>query len=107
MAVTLVNFELLLSRRVLSCDGKNVGHIEEIKIERRGNELVVVEYHLGARAALLERLSASTIGIAILNLFGWQGRGEARRVPWDKLDLSDPAHPRLLSDVSELAPLEK
>jgi hypothetical protein len=27
-------------------------------------------------------------------------------VPWDKLDLSDPEHPRLTCPIAELAPLE-
>ena len=69
----------------------------------RGGDLAVTEYHLGAYAAL-ERLSASLIGWATLGLFRPR-QGGGRRVPWDKLDLSDPEHPRLSCPVAELARL--
>jgi sporulation protein YlmC with PRC-barrel domain len=105
MAGRTINLELLLGRSVLSHEGKRVGRIEEIKAEPQGEDLVVVEYHLGASAAF-ERLSASSIGSAILDLFGLRDRSKGRRVPWGKLDLSDAQRPRLLCDVNELAPLK-
>jgi hypothetical protein len=104
MADALVNLELLLGRPVLSREGRNIGRIEEIKAERQGDDLVVAEYHLGAPAAL-ERLSASAIGRAVLELFGLHDPSKGRRVRWSQLDLTDPTRPRLLCDVSELAPL--
>lgn len=106
MAKVLINLELLLGRRVLSRAGKKIGRIEEIKAERQGDDLVLAEYHLGAPAAL-ERLSASSIGRAMLGLVGLHDPSNGRRVRWDQLDLSDPTQPRLLCDLSELERLNE
>jgi sporulation protein YlmC with PRC-barrel domain len=105
MAGQTINLELLLSRRVLTRDGRPVGRIEEIQAEADGDDLVVTEYHLGA-PGMLERLSASLIGGAILDLFGMRKRN-GFRVPWDKLDLSDPEHPRLSCEAEELDRLQR
>ena len=100
-----VNLELLLGRRVLGRDGRSIGRIEEIRVEPQGEDLVLIEYHVGADA-VLERLSASSIGGTILDVLHLRDRRAGHRVPWDKLDLTDPSRPQLLCDLSELAPLE-
>jgi sporulation protein YlmC with PRC-barrel domain len=105
MAGRTINLELLLSRQVFAVNGRAVGRIEEIRAEADGDDLVVMEYHLGA-PAVLERLSASHIGAAILDVFSLR-KQKGYRVPWDKLDLSDPQHPRLTCKVGELDRLEK
>ena len=104
MAVSEIHIELLLGRCVLGLDGEVVGRIEEMCAEPRGGDLAITEYHVGAYAAL-ERLSASLIGWATLGLFRPRQDGGGYRVPWDKLDFSDPEHPRLSCPVSELARL--
>jgi len=91
---------------VLSPDRKAIGRIEEIRAEPQGDDFVVSEYHVGAHA-VLERLSAWRIGNAILRLFHLSRANRGYRVPWDRLDLSDPRHPRLTCDVSELKPLRR
>lgn len=100
-----INLELLLGRRVRAETGEPVGRIEEVRAEDREGDLVIVEYHVGA-TALFERLSASPLGREILGLFRFGRAREGYRVPWDKLDLSDPERPRLTCPVAELAPLE-
>lgn len=97
-----VNLEHLAGRRVLSQRGKNVGYIEEIRSERDGDDFVVTEFHVGVYAAF-ERLSASAIGVAVLDLFRLRRRDGLYRIPWDKLDISDPARPRLLCPTTELS----
>ena len=77
-------------------------HIEEIIADQDGGDLVVTEFHVGIFAAF-ERLSASTIGIALLDVFGLRRREGLYRIPWDKLDISEPARPRLLCPDEELA----
>ena len=99
-----LHIELLLGRRVAGPDGEPVGRIEEVCAEPAGRDLAITEYHLGVDAAL-ERLSASLIGWATLGLFRPR-QGGGHRVPWDKLDLSDPDHPRLTCPVAELSRLE-
>jgi sporulation protein YlmC with PRC-barrel domain len=75
-----VNIELLIGCKVFDESGKAIGRIEEILAVEKGEELVVSEYHLG-REGLFERLSV------------FVARGEAQRIPWQELDLSDPQKP--------------
>ncbi|MER9241708.1 hypothetical protein [Mesorhizobium sp. M0633] len=96
-----VNLEQLAGRNVLS-HGKSIGRIEEIRAEPDGDNLVVADYHVGIYAAF-ERLSASAIGIAVLDAFRLRSRDSVYRIPWDKLDISDPARPRLLCTTEELS----
>jgi hypothetical protein len=90
VAVTQVQLELLLGRKVLDPSGRLAGRIEEVRAHVAGDHCLVDEYHLGP-AAWLERLSARVLS-----------RQHGRRVPWDKLDVADPEHPRLLCPVEEL-----
>jgi hypothetical protein len=97
-----VNLEHLAGRRVLSQGGRSIGHIEEIIADQDGDDLVVTEFHVGIFAAF-ERLSASTIGTALLDFFALRRREGLYRIPWDKLDISDPTRPRLLCSEQELS----
>ena len=84
----LVRLQSLVGRRVYDADGKVVGRLEEVRAEMQGEELVVTEYQCGP-AALLSRL-----GIRAMRLLGL-GHREPKRIPWDRLDLSDPEKPRM------------
>jgi len=97
-----VHLDHLAGRRVFSEQGRSIGYIEEIIADQDGGDLVVTEFHVGIFAAF-ERLSASTIGIALLDVFGLRRREGLYRIPWDKLDISEPARPRLLCPDEELA----
>lgn len=99
--MTNVNLEHLAGRRVLTEGGRSIGYIEEIIAEQDGDDLVVTEFHVGIFAAF-ERLSASTVGTALLDFFGLRRREGLYRIPWDKLDISDPVRPRLLCSDDEL-----
>ncbi|OHV68313.1 hypothetical protein LCM4577_07570 [Mesorhizobium sp. LCM 4577] len=100
-----VHLDHLAGRRVFSEQGRSIGYIEEIIAEQDGGDLVVIEFHVGIFAAF-ERLSASTIGTALLDVFGLRRRERLYRIPWDKLDISDPERPRLLCPDEELAALK-
>ncbi|MGX8008965.1 hypothetical protein ACVDG8_008080 [Mesorhizobium sp. ORM8.1] len=100
-----INLELLVGQRLLARDGETVGYIEAIRAEQDGDDLVVTEFHVGAYAAL-ERLSALRMGVAVLDLFRLRRPYGGYRIPWDKLDISDPRKPRLLCSRQELAPLQ-
>jgi sporulation protein YlmC with PRC-barrel domain len=104
MAKQEVQLELLIGQRVLGLNGKSVGHLEEIRAELRKGECFVEEYLVGSYA-VFERLAALNIGRAILKLFGATKNHEGYRIPWDKLDVSDPEHPRLLCSVKDLTTL--
>ena len=96
-----VHLELLLGKRVLDQTGKPVGRIEEVRAEQQGDEWVIQEYLVGT-AALLERLSAWTVGLGILHLLGARNIHGGYRIPWNQLDLTDPEHPRLHCTLQEL-----
>ena len=91
-----VRVQELAGRRVRDANGKIAGRIMSIQASIDGGECVVEEYHLGA-AALLERL-----GISAARLVGVPMKREPLRVPWRKMDLSDPRKPRLVCAVEEL-----
>jgi sporulation protein YlmC with PRC-barrel domain len=101
-----IHAELLLGRQVFAKDGEAIGRIEEIIAEPKGNLLVVLEYHLGSYA-LMERLSASPFGRALLEFFGAGRIGQGYRVPWHRLDLSDPEKPKLLCAIDQLEKLDR
>lgn len=87
-----LRLESLLGHRLRGADGKSLGRIEEVVAEIRGTDWIVIEVHVGP-VALLERLAELT---SLVPLFGALQRrlGKRHRVPWDRLDLTDPSHPR-------------
>lgn len=99
------NLDRLAGRRVFSKEGHCIGHLEEIVAEADGDELVVKEYHIGIFAAF-ERLSASSIGTALLDLVRLRHRKGIYRIRWDKLDISDPVRPILRCSEQELATMQ-
>ena len=101
---TEINVELLLGKKVTGPSSRKVGRIEEITAELRKGEAYVTEFHIGAYA-FFERVASLSIGRPILSLLGsWIKKSYV--VPWDKLDLSDPAHPKLTCSATELKRLE-
>ncbi len=101
-----IHLELLLGKAVLDSTGKAIGRIEEVRAEQQGEEWVVQEYLIGY-AAVLERLSAWTVGLEILHLLGAHKILGGYTIPWDKLDLSDPNKPRLRCSLDELKSLSQ
>lgn len=96
-----IHLELLLGKQVHDTEGTPVGRIEEVRAEQQGDEWVIKEYLIGP-AAILERLSAWTIGTGILRLLGARKIHGGFKVPWQKLDLTDPEHPRLICPIQAL-----
>jgi hypothetical protein len=90
---------------VYDMQGKPVGHVEEVRVVRRGEAWVVAEYHVGA-FALLERLGAWPLGRAILRTLHAGRKGGGYRVPWYELDLADPARPVLRCGVDQLKTMD-
>ncbi|GAA6623221.1 hypothetical protein [Scytonema sp. NUACC26] len=111
MATREIHLEKLLGRKVVDSQGKPIGRIEEVRAEQQNGEWVIQEYLIGP-AAILERLSAWTIGLGVLRLLGARKiHGGGYRVVWNELDLSDPKSPRLrctLENLKEISnPLER
>jgi hypothetical protein len=91
-----VHVDDLLGRLVRDSNDRSVGRIYEMRAEEQGDDLVILEYHLGA-AAIMER-----VGLSILRLVGLSRGRDPLKVPWDRMDVSDPHQPRLLGTVDDL-----
>jgi hypothetical protein len=94
--VKKIHLQKLVGSIVRDVDGKVAGRLASAQAEIRGGECVITEYRLG-KAAYLARL-----GISARRLLGLSGFTAPVRVPWERLDISDPAAPRLLCRIDEL-----
>ncbi|HEX8169411.1 MAG TPA: hypothetical protein VF824_02595 [Thermoanaerobaculia bacterium] len=90
----IVHLETLIGREVVDADGRRAGRIEEARARQSGKELVITEFLLAH--GRLERTSF------LLHQLLAHVSPKSIRVPWEKLDLSDPRKPRLTCRVDEL-----
>ena len=98
-----VRLELLIGKQVFGLNGRAVGRLEEVRAELNNRGDCFVSEFLIGTYAMLQRLSVSQIGRAILRTLHLRQRGY--RVHWEQLDLSDVQRPRLKCEVDELVPL--
>ncbi len=96
-----IRVELLVGTTVHDVDGKKIGRIEEIRVERRETALMVEAYLIGA-SALIERLSAWTLVRPIKRLLRARHIYSLYEVPWQDMDLNDPNRPKLRSASRDL-----
>jgi hypothetical protein len=101
MATREIHVELLIGRKVRALNGRVIGRLEEVRTKQEARGCCVEEFLTGSYG-LLERVAAFTIARAIFHVIGARRKEISYRIPWDKLDLSDPQRPRLLCEVSEL-----
>ena len=87
-----IKVELLVGTKVRDLDGRKVGRIEEIRVERQEEALLVEAYLIGA-SALIERLSARTLVRPIRRLLRARHIYSVYKVPWQDMDLTDPKRP--------------
>ena len=96
----------LLGRKVCDPSGKSAGRIEEVHAhESQDGQCVIDEYMLGEHA-LMERLSFSGAAALFVDQLGGRRPNVSHKVPWDKMDLSDPMHPKIRCRVDELEEAE-
>lgn len=96
-----VNVELLLGTQVRDVDGEKVGCIQELRVDRDDQSCVVESYLIGA-SALIERLSAWTLVRPIARVLHARRLYQLYEVPWQEMDLSDPARPKVRVAKREL-----
>ena len=89
-----IKVQLLVGTKVHDVEGKSVGRIEEIRVERQQTALLVEAYLIGA-SGLIERLSARTLVRPIRKLLRTRHIYSVYEVPWKDMDLSDPERPVL------------
>lgn len=99
MSAREVRLHHLVGRKVRDARGEFVGRIcelcAEIELHEHGNDYVVREYRIGSIGAL-EFLGGSYFVRELLHTLRL-AKTDQYVVPWDQLDLSDPAHPMLIS----------
>jgi hypothetical protein len=99
----------VIGRVVRDIDGHSIGRLEEMRAEielhDHGNDYVVVEFHVGAYGAL-EALAGAVFARHLLRRIGSLVGYREHRVPWTRMDLSDPSRPRITCRASELPPSE-
>ena len=100
--MTELNLELVLGRKVRSRDGKPLGHIETIHVVRAGDAWLISEFHIGPDA-LIERLAVGLLPGRLREAAQRRSHSRRHRIAWHQIDITDPRHPRLLCDESELS----
>jgi sporulation protein YlmC with PRC-barrel domain len=95
----------LLGRVVRDADGRRIGRIEElsaeISLEQGGSGYVVTHIGVGR----FKPFDMIATGIFVQQFVRYVTRTTGYRhyeIPWDWMDLSDPAHPRTLRREEEL-----
>jgi sporulation protein YlmC with PRC-barrel domain len=89
-----IKIQLLVGTKVHDIDGKKVGRIEEIRVERQETALLVESYLIGV-SALVDRLSARTLVRPIGRFLRARHVYSVYEVPWQEMDITDPKRPVL------------
>lgn len=95
-----INVELLIGTEVVDSEGKTVGTIHEIVVERGEESCPVEAYYVGTRALLVRIAQWAVPGGAKSYLESKMLR--PFRIGWDEMDLSDPEHPRTTASKDQL-----
>jgi sporulation protein YlmC with PRC-barrel domain len=105
MSAREVHLHYLVGRKVRDSQGRFVGRIHELcaEIEQHahGNDYLVREFHLRSIGAM-EFLGGSCFVRELLHTLHLL-KTDRYVVPWDQLDLSDPAHPKLTIEKDRVA----
>jgi sporulation protein YlmC with PRC-barrel domain len=89
-----IKVQLLVGTKVHDAEGRKVGRIEEIRVERQETALLVESYLIGA-SALIDRLSARTLVRPIRRFLRAQRIYSVYEIPWQDMDVTDPKRPVL------------
>jgi sporulation protein YlmC with PRC-barrel domain len=89
-----IKVQLLVGTKVQDADGRKVGRIEEIRVERQETALLVESYLIGV-SALVDRLSARTLVRPIARFLRARRIYSVYEIPWQDMDVTDPKRPVL------------
>lgn len=95
----VIALERYIGKPVRDAEGRNLGHLHDVRMREQGGELVVIDYLVG-RAGLLERFSLAELGREVAFLFGLN-RPDGYVVPWDAMEFQDDG-PRCMRRAAEL-----
>jgi sporulation protein YlmC with PRC-barrel domain len=89
-----VQLRELLGVKVTDSEGRYIGRLEEIDLER-GKQFCLVNFYIVEHRGLLDRLSSWTLTASLQAKLEKRG-SRPYRVAWNQMDLSDPRHQRKL-----------
>jgi sporulation protein YlmC with PRC-barrel domain len=105
MSAPTVPLSELLGRTVRDADGRRIGRIEElnaeIAFEHGVNDYVVTSFNVG-RFASFDMIASGAFVQQLLRRVARATGYRRYEIPWDWMDLSDPAHPRVLRREADL-----
>jgi hypothetical protein len=96
----------LIGKVVRDPAGRRAGRIEEARATNSPEGCFIAEYLLG-RQGLMARLSIADASMLFLRPLGARRSGSGRRVPWDRMDLTDPKRPKLRCSIEELDAMQR
>ena len=91
----------MLGKKVIDADGKYAGRLEEIEAER-GDDVCLVKNYLVEHRGILDRIQTWALAAPMQKAIPVREKSRPYRVPWDKMDLTDPEHPRIIVPQSDL-----
>lgn len=91
----------MLGKKVVDANGKYAGRLEEIEAER-GDDVCLVKNYLVEHRSILDRIQTWALTAPVRKSIPVREKSRPYRVPWDKMDLTDPEHPRITVPQSDL-----
>ena len=105
MSARTVALHDLVGRVVHDAAGRRIGRIEELKaeiaLERGGNDYVVTRFGVG-RWGPFDAIASGRIVQQLVRRITRATSYVHYDIPWELMDLDDPAHPRVMRRESEL-----
>lgn len=89
-----VHLREMLGVKVTDSEGRHIGRLEEIEVDR-GKEFCRVNSYIVEHRGLLDRVSSWALTASIQAKLEKRG-ARPYRVAWDQMDLTDPQNPRTL-----------
>jgi sporulation protein YlmC with PRC-barrel domain len=110
MSPRTVALDDLVGRAVYDADGRRIGRIEELEaeivLERGGNDYVVMRFSVGHWGAF-DAIATGRIVQQLVRRITRATSYVRYDIPWDWMDLSDLAHPRVNRPERELVRANK
>jgi hypothetical protein len=106
MSARTIALDQLVGRVVRDADGRRIGRIEELEaelvFEPHGNDYVVTRFGIG-RFGILDTIASGRIVQQLVRRLMRATSYVRYEIPWEWMDLSDVAHPRVTRRERELA----
>ena len=106
MSARTIALDQLVGRVVRDADGRRIGRIEELEaelvLESHGNDYVVTRFGVG-RFGILDTIASGRIVQQLVRRLVRATSYVRYEIPWEWMDLSDVAHPRVTRRERELA----